>query len=902
MRLAIRYLVWLLFRLILSLRYRIRVHGLEGIESLKANSGPILILPNHPGYVDPPVVLTALWPRLHPRPLLLASMFDNPVLRPMLWILEAIQVPDLDRASSEARAQTEQAVAEVIAGLKAGRNHILWPSGRVQRDGSEKLGPARALADILQAVPNAQVLLVRTRGVWGSSFSYAYTGQAPDLINRLVKGVGCLLANLVFFTPRRHVNLTVEQIDQAHLPELRREVLNPWLEHWYNPDGPEEPTFVPYHFLFGKRHYQFPELEVRGEVDLARITPETRTAVNDMLEEQLQRPLTDAEKEGNVKLDSLGLDSLQRMELGLSVEHRFGFTGEEVPETVGELWALAQGIAPKSPPRPAPPQWHQPPTGSLEPLIQGQTIAEAFVRVALTHRKDIAVADDQTGAFTYERLLVGALLLSQRFARLEGHAVGVMLPSSVGCDLALFGLFLAGKIPVLLNWTTGPGNLAHAAQIMNLTHVITSKQFVDRTGVQVEGGEYLFMETLGQQIGKFERLWALLRVRYRPGSLLKELIPPAGSSDPGEEHAVVLFTSGSEKAPKAVPLTHRNLLSDQRAVIEFFHVTRQDSVLSFLPAFHSFGLSITGLLPLLSGIRVVHHPDPTDSLALAHKVASYRPTILMGTPTFVGYILDRAKPEQLGSLRMILVGAEKCPPSLFERCARMAPAAHLLEGYGITECSPVVSVNRPEDNRPGTVGKALPGVEVRAVDLDTEEALPANQQGMLHVAGPTIFPGYIAHEGPSPFVEQEGKRWYVTGDLACLDEDGYIHFVGRLKRFLKAGGEMISLPALEEPIARRFPADADGPRVAVEGVETESGRRIVLFTTETLSLRDANNLLLQEGFRGVMRLDEVQQVESLPVLGTGKTDYKVLRARIAEGLRGKGPEPVRSGAAGEGAT
>src|SRR5207302_5860136 len=162
-------------------------------------------------------------------------------------------------------------------------------------------------------------------------------------------------------------------------------------------------------------------------------------------------------------------------------------------------------------------------------------------------------------------------------------------------------------------------------------------------------------------------------------------------------------------------------------------------------------------------------------------------------------------------------------------------------------------------------------------DLETERMLPRGKLGMLHVAGPIVFPGYIGHEGPPPFREMDGKRWYVTGDLAELDPTGAIVFHGRLKRFLKAGGEMISLPALEEPFAKLYPPTDAGPRVAVEGVVAPEGRRIVLFTTEDVSLRDANALLLKEGFRGVMRLDEVRKVDKLPVLGTGKTDYKVLR-------------------------
>jgi long-chain-fatty-acid--[acyl-carrier-protein] ligase len=279
-------------------------------------------------------------------------------------------------------------------------------------------------------------------------------------------------------------------------------------------------------------------------------------------------------------------------------------------------------------------------------------------------------------------------------------------------------------------------------------------------------------------------------------------------------------------------------------------------------------------------MRVVHHPDPTDASGLSRKIGAYRPTILVGTPTFVSFILERSEREQLTSLRLIVVGAEKCPPSVRERCAELAPAATVLEGYGITECAPVVACNTLAANRPGTLGKPLPGVEVCIVDLETDEVLPNNRLGMLLVSGPIVFPGYVAYDGPSPFQERDGKRWYITGDLAHRDDDGFLHFGGRLKRFLKAGGEMISLPALEEPFVRLYPPTKDGPRVAVEGVETESGRRIVLFTTEPISLRDANARLLEEGFRGVLRLDEVRRVDRIPVLGTGKTDYKVLRAQI----------------------
>jgi long-chain-fatty-acid--[acyl-carrier-protein] ligase len=878
---VLQYLFWLGSCVVMSLRYRLKVVGLEAVRGLP---GPTLVLPNHPGYVDPPLVLTALWSALKPRPMVFEGNFKNPILYPIAKLLNAVPVPDLEQASAEARLRAEQALKTVVEGLKRGENHVLWPAGRVERNGVERLGGARAVADILKAVPNAKVVLVRTRGVWGSSFSYAYEAKPPALGSLLLRGALLLLANLLVFMPRRRVTITVELVEAKDLPEARRETLNPWLETWYNADladeqgrpRPETPTFVPYHFVFGARTYEYPALPETATPDLSRVKPDVKAAVAQILSDKLGRPLADAEQKPDRTMDEFGLDSLDRMEVTLAIEQRFGFASDQTPVTLGQLWALAQGLVERGPTKPPPPEWFRTPPSNGPPTVLGETLAEAFLGRALADPHHIAAADDLSGAITYQRMLLGALLLARRLEKLPSANVGLLLPASVACDTALLALHFAGKLPVVLNWTTGPSSLAHAAKVMQLTHVVTSRAFIDRSGVAVAGVEYLNLEDLRKTIGKAEGVWRLLTLRLFPGGVRRRL--PKTSP---EQPAVVLFTSGSEKAPKAVPLTHANLLSDQRCAIPALGFTRQDVMLGFLPAFHSFGMNATGLLPLLNGLRVIHHPDPTDAGGLARKIGAYRPTLLVGTPTFVSYILERSQPGELDSLRLIIVGAEKCPAALTARCKIKAPNAELLEGYGVTECAPVVAVNPPGANRPGTIGRAIPGVDVCVADLETQEILPAGKMGMLLVSGPTVFPGYLGYDGPSPFRDIAGRRWYVTGDLAEISEDGYITFVGRLKRFLKVGGEMVSLPALEEPFARLFPPTEDGPRVAVEGVETSDGGRIVLFTTESLSLRDANARLLEEGFRGVMRLDEVRRVDAIPLLGTGKK-INEMRTKLAE--------------------
>jgi len=361
-----------------------------------------------------------------------------------------------------------------------------------------------------------------------------------------------------------------------------------------------------------------------------------------------------------------------------------------------------------------------------------------------------------------------------------------------------------------------------------------------------------------------------------PGRWLHALPKPAVDAP-----AVVLFTSGSESAPKAVPLSHANLIANVRGAYKVLDLSRDDVVLGFLPPFHSFGLMGNILAPLLGGVRVAHFPDPTNAAGLVRTVATYGATIVVTTPTFLSYMYGVAHANDLASLRIIVSGAEKLPEAMFERTRQLAPHAALIEGYGITECSPVICGNLPGRIKQGTVGPPIEGLELCVVDPDDRHLLPQDSTGLLLVRGPSVFNGYYNYTGPDPFAEVDGKRWYVTGDLVKIDADGYVTFCGRLKRFLKIGGEMVSLPALEEPFANRYPPTEDGPQVAVEGVDMPS-RWITLFATCDISLRDANAILADAGFRGVMRLDEVVRIDKIPVLGTGKTDYKVLRKMAAD--------------------
>ncbi|MDA1179312.1 MAG: AMP-binding protein [Planctomycetota bacterium] len=874
---ALRRFYWMLVRFLLSLRYRVKVDFSGDVQNIP---GPVLVLPNHPGYVDPAIVMSHLRMAKTIRPLVFTEMFRNPLLRPFMRIVNALEVPDLRAHSRDSHDQARGLIDLVANRIHAGDSFIIYPSGRLQREGREVIGGARMAYDILARCPHLSVVLVRTRGVWGSRFSCAGSTGPPPLTKNSVIAAGWMLANLFVFLPLRKVQIRIELTNRDLFPLSDKAAFNAFLEKWYNSDGDELPTFVPYHPFLGARNRDYSTQSSAITFDPSAIKPSTWQVVTDLVAERIGRDLSDEERTYSTSLDDLGMDSLDRMDVALHIEHQFGFRSSQVAGTLGELAALAEGVlAGESPPLQINPSWFLPPTKARHTTVVGETLPKAFFHRVQQNPSDAALADQISGVLTYRQVLVGAYLLSKKCRPLEGKAVGILLPASVAADLSFLALQLADKLPVMLNWTTGPTNLGHAIKTLDVKHVLTSRRFLDRLGIELPGANPIFIEDLRKSMGKWKSIATFLMSYVAPHRMTRYVHDMAS-----DQPAVILFTSGSENLPKAVPLTHANLLANIRAGIKAIDFRRGDALLGFLPPFHSFGLTANLLMPLLTGTRVVHHPDPTDARGLSKIISSFRPTLLFATPTFLNYIVQVSEPRDLASLRMIMTGAEKCPDTLRDLCTQRIPAAVMLEGYGITECSPVVSVNRADRLKPGTIGIPLEGVVHLIVDPDSHNFLPLNSVGLLLVRGPTIFSGYLNYVGPDPFINVDGHRWYNTGDLVSEDADGFIHFRGRLKRFLKAGGEMISLPALEEPFQNLYPPDESGPRVAVEGIETPDGRHIVLFHRDlSLSLRDANAHLVQVGLRGVMRLDEVRTLDRIPVLGTGKTDYKSLR-KIVESL------------------
>ncbi|MFA5043818.1 MAG: AMP-binding protein [Kiritimatiellia bacterium] len=863
-----------LARGLLRLRYRIELNGLERIAA--QGRGGILFLPNHPALIDPFIVWSELSRYFRVNALADKDQMDRPVLR---WIAPRAGVriiPDPLKYGEACQAEVARVLADCVAGLKRGENLLLYPAGHIYRKNREDLGGNSAVEFILKKMPELRIVLIRTQGLWGSRFSFAYYGRPPRVGRALWQGCLAVLANGIFFGPRRRV--AIELAEPADLPrQADRGTLNRYLENFYNREIRPN-TYVPYTIWERGGARLMPEPASSSVAAANATTPPATAGI-------VLKHLRDLSGKQNLAPEEtlagdLGLDSLARVELALWVEQEFGFpAGEDSMATVADVLCAACGQSVSAGPvelKSVPKSWF---AARHAPVIlpEGRTLIEVFLAQARRGPDRIAVADQSSGAKTYRDMLAAILVLKPEIERLAGRYVGIMLPASAGAAILYFAALFAGKIPVMINWTLGARALVHALQLLDMRHILTARALVRK--LETQGGEFdavedrfLYLESWSKTFSWRRKLAAALR-SWTSWAALDAVRAP--------ETAVVLFTSGSESLPKAVPLTHANLLANMRDCLRVIRIDASDRFLGILPPFHSFGINVTMAFPLCAGIPMVYHPAPTEGGLLARLIEAYRVTLLAGTPAFLNGILRAAGGNAMATLRLVISGAEKCPDAVQAALAQKAPGAIIWEGYGITECSPVVSIN--DGHAPGTIGKVLPSLQYAIVHPESGRRAAPGQTGMLLLRGPSIFSGYLNYEGPAPFVEWEGETWYRTGDLVAEDAGGVLTFAGRLKRFVKLGGEMISLPAVEEVLVRYFAnAAAEGPVLAVESTASDAAPELVLFTVKAIDRETANKALREAGLSALHNIRAVRVVEAIPTLGTGKTDYRALKRMLTE--------------------
>ena len=522
------------------------------------------------------------------------------------------------------------------------------------------------------------------------------------------------------------------------------------------------------------------------------------------------------------------------------------------------------------------------------------TLDRAFLSTARSHPRRLAMADGQAGEISFGAALVRTVLLARRLRPLwEGQEmVGILLPPSVPGALVNYAALLSGKVPVNLNYTLSSEGIASCARQCGLKTVVTAKALLERAKIEVPGQALYLDEVVGKP-GLMEKLAAFLMARLMPAGVLQRALGRKKRSEV-DDLATVIFSSGSTGEPKGVILSHGNIAANVQQLGQTFFLGKKDRILGILPFFHSFGFTVTLMLPAVEGIGVVFHVSPLDARAIGALVEQYGVTFLLSTPTFLQAYLRRSPPEQFGSLEYVLVGAEKLPERVaqaFEDTFGIRP----LEGYGATECSPVVAVNAPDfraagfrqvGQKRGRIGHPLPGVSVRIVDPETFAPLGVNQPGLLLVRGPNVMQGYLGQPEKTAEVLRDG--WYVTGDIASQDDDGFLTITDRLSRFSKIGGEMVPHGKIEEKLQELSGATEQVFAVSSVPDEKKGERIIVLHTLPEEKLKECLEKLPSSGLPNlwIPRANQFFHVDALPYLGTGKLDLRRVREVAAASVLG----------------
>ncbi|GGY37588.1 AMP-binding protein [Parvularcula lutaonensis] len=483
----------------------------------------------------------------------------------------------------------------------------------------------------------------------------------------------------------------------------------------------------------------------------------------------------------------------------------------------------------------------------------------------------VAFIEPEGREITYKDTVRGAFALGNAFSKFtkRGENVGVLLPTSAGGLITILALHVDGRVPAMLNFTAGEKALFSALETADIKHIITSSKFIELGGLEPlvdalsSKAEIHILEEIKENLGTADKIRAAIGEKF-PLLARRSLKP--------DSTAVILFTSGTEGKPKGVVLTHANLVANVEQVRSHVQLEPEDIFFNPLPIFHSYGLTGGSLFPLIDGKPQVPYPSPLHVKIIPELIKKHKATILFGTDTFVTRYLKQAKEGALDTLRYAVCGAEKVRDET-RNLARRKFGFSVLEGYGATEASPVIAVNQPGDIRPGTVGKVLPGIECR---LEPIEGLSGG--GRLFVRGPNIMAGYLDPETKELRAPEGG--WHDTGDVVTIDGGGYVAIRGRVKRFAKISGEMVSLAVVENCASVVWP---DAVSAAIIMPDDKKGEQIILLTEEENPNR--SELLSWAQTHGVPELavpKRVLHVDDIPVLGTGKVDYVTLQRRAEE--------------------
>ena len=504
----------------------------------------------------------------------------------------------------------------------------------------------------------------------------------------------------------------------------------------------------------------------------------------------------------------------------------------------------------------------------LDPKAVEETVFDALIAAREKYGDKEILEDQDRKPLTYTGLIRAAFVLGRKIAAMTGvgERVGILLPSSMGVVVTYYGLHAHGRVPVMLNFTSGERNVKAAIKAAGVGKVLTAKRFIQQAKLEELIGhiesvaEVVWLDDVRASIGLPDKLYGLMA-----GLMPKRFRVRTEPSSPG----VVLFTSGSFGAPKGVVLSQWNLVANCRQVAQHIELDPAWVMFNPLPTFHCFGLTGGVLLPLLQGMKAFQYPSPLHAKQIVELLPDVKASILFATDTFLNQYARVAGPDDFSTLQFVVAGAEKVRPETHHLFNTRFHGLKLLEGYGATEAAPVVAVNHPDRNRPGTVGQVLPGMEWR---LDAVDGI--DEGGRLYLRGPNVMKGYLSPDDPEAIEPLEGG-WHDTGDIVSVDPEGYVCILGRVKRFAKIGGEMVSLTAVEGLASAVWP---EARHAVVSVPDSRKGEKLVLITDR----KDADVARLAEWARshGAPELavpKKIMRVGEVPVLGTGKTDYVAIQ-------------------------
>ncbi|ODS32836.1 MAG: 2-acyl-glycerophospho-ethanolamine acyltransferase [Candidatus Scalindua rubra] len=505
-------------------------------------------------------------------------------------------------------------------------------------------------------------------------------------------------------------------------------------------------------------------------------------------------------------------------------------------------------------------------------------ILESFIKTAKKNFNK-TIQEDSTGmSLNFGQILTAGILLSKQIRNFEGDNIALMFPASVGGALAYIATSFAGKVPVGINFLAGREELDWVMNTCDIKTIFTSRKFIEKAEIP-DDPRMVFIEDIKDRTSKLEKILTYLSCKIKSS---QSLIQKYKEYDAPDKTAIILFTSGSESHPKGVPLTNHNIYKSVENYSTVFEPVPEDKILGTLPFFHVFGFVVCLWMPLIIGMGVVFHPNPTDYERLGKIVQRYRVTMLLGTSTLYRGFMKRWKREQVASVRLAFAGAEKLNENVRKKFYEKL-GINILEGYGVTESCSCISVNYPNDICYGSVGKPLPDVQCKIVNTETYEELQPGEEGLILVKGPNVMNGY--YKSPELTSKAFHDGFYITGDIEKFD-NGFLYITDRLKRFAKVGGELIPLLPIEDKLSLILDEHTDDEKrkcAVVNIPHTQKGEQLVAFVVEThpdkLSL---NKKLDDSGLPHLSQPDHYISIDAIPMLPSGKVDYKRIKKMAIE--------------------